>query len=146
MCRSYIWMQEIKSQFNTMKILIVVFEFVMYLLALKIKFKNKIKSISYLPKLFFSHNISGNTTFFLGLLNYYLLVYLIGCYFVKNYFAILSYTTEISTLTQQLRAFGLSAGVSGLIRKRNIPQTHWKSSFTKNSALKHCSSICSVSR
>jgi hypothetical protein len=44
-CAKALWMQEIKPLFNSLKTLIVVFEFAMYLLALKIKFKNRINFI-----------------------------------------------------------------------------------------------------
>jgi hypothetical protein len=58
-----LWMQEIKPLFNSMKNLLVVFEFALYLLALKTKLKDNIEFISYLPALIF-HDVSGNTTIF----------------------------------------------------------------------------------
>jgi hypothetical protein len=58
--------------FNSVKILIIMFEFAMYSLELEIKLKKKIKLISDLPTLFFFHNVSGNTTFFVcGLIHHF---------------------------------------------------------------------------
>jgi hypothetical protein len=48
-----LWIQEIKRLFNSMQILIIVFEFAMYSLELEIRFKKKMKFISDLPTLFF---------------------------------------------------------------------------------------------
>jgi hypothetical protein len=49
-----LWMQDVhvKPPLNFKKNLMIVYEFALYLLALKIKFKNKIRFISYLPILF----------------------------------------------------------------------------------------------
>jgi hypothetical protein len=55
---------EIKPLFNSIKTLIIVFEFAMYSLELEIKFKNKIKIISDLPTLFFFHNIMFTVSIF----------------------------------------------------------------------------------
>jgi hypothetical protein len=62
MCAEALWIQGIKQLFNSMKTLIIVLEFAMYSLELKIKFKKKL-FISDLPTLFFVHNVSGNIAF-----------------------------------------------------------------------------------
>jgi hypothetical protein len=59
-----LWIQEIKPLFNSMKILIIVFEFAMYLLALEIKLKKKIKFISDQPTLFFFTTLAETQHFF----------------------------------------------------------------------------------
>jgi hypothetical protein len=41
MCTEALWIPEIKPLFNSMKTLIIVFEFAMYLLELEIKLKRK---------------------------------------------------------------------------------------------------------
>jgi hypothetical protein len=64
MCTEALWIQEIKSLFNSMKILIIVFEFAMYSLELEIKLKKKIKFISNLPTLFFSTTLAETQIFF----------------------------------------------------------------------------------
>jgi hypothetical protein len=56
-----IWIQEVKPLFNSMKILIIVFEFAIHSLELEIKFKKNYFRPTY-P--IFSHKVSGNTTFF----------------------------------------------------------------------------------
>jgi hypothetical protein len=63
MCAKALWIQEIKSLFDSMKTLIIVLEFAMCSIELEIHF-NK----NYLP-FFFFHNVSGLNTavFFLNL-------------------------------------------------------------------------------
>jgi hypothetical protein len=55
-----LWIQEIKPLFNSIKILIIVFEFAMYLLELEIKKKNYFRPTY--PILLY--NVTGNTIFF----------------------------------------------------------------------------------
>jgi hypothetical protein len=67
MCAEVLWIQEIKSLFNSMKTLIIVLEFAMYSLELEIKFLRKRNLFpTYLPYFLF-HNVSGNTAFFFNL-------------------------------------------------------------------------------
>jgi hypothetical protein len=65
MCAEALWIQEIKSFFNSMKTLRIVLEhveFAMYSLELEIK-TNRIYFRPTYP--IFFHNVSGNTAFFL---------------------------------------------------------------------------------
>jgi hypothetical protein len=61
MCAEALWIQEIKSLFNSMKTLMIVLEFAMYSLELEIKLKKKKHYFrpTY-PGVFFFHNVSGN--------------------------------------------------------------------------------------
>jgi hypothetical protein len=58
MCTEALWM----PLFNSMKILIIVFEFAFAMYSLELETKLKKIMISDLPTLFFPHNVSGNTT------------------------------------------------------------------------------------
>jgi hypothetical protein len=64
MCTEALWIHEVKALFNSMKILIIVFEFAMYSLEFEIKLKKKIKFISDLSTLFFFTTLAETQHFF----------------------------------------------------------------------------------
>jgi hypothetical protein len=64
MCTEALWIQEIKPLSNSMKIVIIVFEFAMNSLELEIKLKKKKKIISDLPTLFLFTTLAETQHFF----------------------------------------------------------------------------------